>query len=237
MSPRVYTRGKRRNLIWGISAQSTKCHPYHNGSCTQEVPQFNEKEGTLLAIAEVLLTQMALQRDIVLVAEEYKTEKSGMHKAGFMQLRMQKREEMHWETVMSISSRATKITMEENLVGQLSLVQKLRVHGKRKPVLFAQISAKKEESKTCRCKIYSKNEKELKNILRTILECLKKEQLYLSFFKFEFGSRRSRKFQRLLSMTNYSVKKQRSTRGEKEENAFSVIKAKSCALSTNSGYT
>nr|GEW63511.1 transposon Ty3-G Gag-Pol polyprotein [Tanacetum cinerariifolium] len=65
--------------------------------------------------------------------------------------------------------------------------------------------------------IYSKNEKEHEEILKAILELLKKEKLYAKFSKYEFW---------ILKPTQKGIK---FDWGEKEENAFQLIKQKLCS--------
>nr|GEV64734.1 hypothetical protein [Tanacetum cinerariifolium] len=73
--------------------------------------------------------------------------------------------------------------------------------------------------------IYSKNEKEHKEHLKAILELLKKEKLYAKFSKYEFWIPKIAK-----SMTKLTKKGIKFDWGEKEENAFQLIKQKLCSV-------
>nr|GEZ35424.1 putative reverse transcriptase domain-containing protein [Tanacetum cinerariifolium] len=73
--------------------------------------------------------------------------------------------------------------------------------------------------------IYSKNEKEHKEHLKAILELLKKEKLYAKFSKCEFWI--PKKIAK--SMTKLTQKGIKFDGGEKEENAFQLIKQKLCS--------
>ncbi|GKE70824.1 putative reverse transcriptase domain-containing protein, partial [Tanacetum coccineum] len=69
--------------------------------------------------------------------------------------------------------------------------------------------------------IYSKDEKEHKEHLKAILELLKKEQLYAKFIE---------GFSKIVkSMTKFTQKGIKFDWGEKEENAFQLIKQKLCS--------
>ncbi|GJS64988.1 putative reverse transcriptase domain-containing protein [Tanacetum coccineum] len=73
----------------GSLPKCTKCHLHHNGPCTQRISRENPKFCRI------------------------KMEEMGMHKAGFMQLGMQKREGMHRETLMPMSTRKPPEYMEK----------------------------------------------------------------------------------------------------------------------------
>nr|GEW88423.1 retrotransposon protein, putative, Ty3-gypsy subclass [Tanacetum cinerariifolium] len=80
--------------------------------------------------------------------------------------------------------------------------------------------------------IYSKNEKEHKEHLKEILELLKKEKLYVKFSKCEFWIPKifiegfSKIAKSMMKLTQKGIK---FDWGEKEENAFQVIKQKLCS--------
>nr|GEV65429.1 putative reverse transcriptase domain-containing protein [Tanacetum cinerariifolium] len=79
--------------------------------------------------------------------------------------------------------------------------------------------------------IYSKNKKENEEHLKAILELLKKEKLYAKFSKCNFGFQRFIKgFSKIAkSMTKLTHKGIKFDWGEKEENAFQLIKQKLCS--------
>nr|GEV45455.1 putative reverse transcriptase domain-containing protein [Tanacetum cinerariifolium] len=80
--------------------------------------------------------------------------------------------------------------------------------------------------------IYSKNEKEHQEHLKEILELLKKEKLYAKFSKCEFWipKRFIEGFSKITkSMTKLTQKGIKFNWGEKEENAFQLIKQKLCS--------
>ncbi|GJU29255.1 putative reverse transcriptase domain-containing protein [Tanacetum coccineum] len=83
--------------------------------------------------------------------------------------------------------------------------------------------------------IYSKDEKEHEEHLKAILELLKKEKLYAKFSKCEFWISKVllvtiEGFSKIVkSMTKLTQKGIKFDRGEKEENAFQLIKQKLCS--------
>nr|GEZ25392.1 reverse transcriptase domain-containing protein [Tanacetum cinerariifolium] len=80
--------------------------------------------------------------------------------------------------------------------------------------------------------IYSKNETKHEEHLKAILELLKKDKLYASFQNVNFGSRRFIEgFLKIAkSMTKLTHKGINFDWGEKEENAFQLIKQKLCSV-------
>ncbi|GJZ27365.1 hypothetical protein Tco_0571618 [Tanacetum coccineum] len=151
-------------------------------------------------------------------------EETGMHKAGCMQLGMQRKEGMHQETQTPMSSRAQEYIT------------------KGCQIFLEQISAKKEEDKS-EGKQLKDDEKEHEEHLKAILELLKKEKLYAKFSKCKFWIPKTpteiRQFLGLAgyyrrfiegfskiakSMTKLTQKGVKFDWGEKEENAFQLLK-------------
>ncbi|GKA65610.1 putative reverse transcriptase domain-containing protein [Tanacetum coccineum] len=74
--------------------------------------------------------------------------------------------------------------------------------------------------------IYSRNEKEHEEHLKTILELLKKEELYAKFSKCEFWINTIYKIAK--PMTELTQKNQKFDWGEEQEEAFQLLKQKLC---------
>ncbi|GJV55188.1 hypothetical protein Tco_1456193 [Tanacetum coccineum] len=94
---KVYNMGTGERKPYGGSLpKCTKCHLHHNGPRAMgQLP----REMVVLSVEH-----QGISREIV-ISYRTRMEEIGMHKAGFMQLGMKKREEMHWETLMPMSSR------------------------------------------------------------------------------------------------------------------------------------
>ncbi|GJX62321.1 putative reverse transcriptase domain-containing protein [Tanacetum coccineum] len=100
---KVYNMGTGERKPYGGSLpKCTKCHLHHNGPCTQRCHKCNKVGHFARDCKSSGNTNVANTRR----GNGIRMEEMGMHKAGSMQLGMPKRKEMHRETLMPMSSRA-----------------------------------------------------------------------------------------------------------------------------------
>ncbi|GKA94912.1 putative reverse transcriptase domain-containing protein [Tanacetum coccineum] len=247
---KVYNMGAGEKKPYGGSLpKCTKCHFHHNGPCTQKCHKCNKafifmrghfardcRGSGNTNVANAQRDNRAVpkgngcfecgapghfKRDCPKLKN--KDGEMGMHKAGYTQLEMQRRMGMHRGTQTPMSSRA----------------QEYMAKGCR--IFLAHISAKKEEDKS-EGKQLKDDKKEHEEHLKAILELLKKEKLYAKFSKCEFWiskynflvlwliSRFIEGFLKIAkSITKLTQKGIKFDWGEKEENAFQLIKQKLCS--------